>query len=101
MSKSTLKKKIGQFGDDNDNDETVPLLPNLGRLSTTGKTPNSGVGHANADMIDERLKQMVGLLESMDLSLAKIVESLAKQTRRSRPRTAKKKKSANRKSPKA
>ena len=37
MSKSTLKKKIGQFGDDNDNDETVPLLPNLGRLSTTGK----------------------------------------------------------------
>ena len=101
MSKSTLKKKIGQFGDDNDNDETVPLLPNLGRLSTTGNTPKSGVGHANADMIDERLKQMVGLLESMDLSLAKIVESLAKQTRRSRPRTAKKKKSANRKSRKA
>ena len=52
-------------------------------------------------MIEERLGQMVGLLESMDLSLVKIAELLAKQTRRSRPRTAKKKKSANRKSPKA
>ena len=101
MSKSTLKKKIGEFGDDYGNDETVPLLPNLGHLSTTGETPKSGVGHANADMIDERLRQMAGLLESMDLSLAKIAELLAKQTRPSRPRTARKKKSANRKSPKA
>ena len=101
MSKSTLKKKIGEFGDDYDNDETVPLLPNLGHLSTTGETPKSGVGHANADVIDERLRQMVGLLESMDLNLAKIAELLAKKTRRSRPLTAEKKKSANRKSRKA
>ena len=97
MSKSALKKKIGEFGAD----ETMPLLPHLGHLSSAGETPMSGDGHANADVIDERLSQMVGLLESMHRSLEKIAESLAKPARRSRPRTAKKKKSANRKSRKA
>lgn len=101
MSKSALKKKIGEFGDDYGTDETVPLLPKLGHLSTDGETPMSGVGHANADVIDERLRQMIGLLESMDRRLEKIAELMAKQARRSRPRTAKKKKSASQKSRKA
>ena len=101
MSTSALKKKIEEFGDDYGTDESVPLLPNLGWLSTDGESPMSGVGHANADEIDERLRQMVGLLESMHLSLDKIAELMAKQARRSRPRTAKKKKSASRKSRKA
>ena len=97
MSKSALKKKIGEFGDDFDADETTPL-PNLGHLSTAVETPMSGVGHANMDVIDERLGQMVGLLESMHRRLEKIAELLAKPDRRSRPRTAKKKKSASRNS---
>ena len=101
MSKSALKKKIREFGDDYSADETVPLLQNLGHLLTAGETPMSGDGHANADVIDERLSQMVGLLESMHRSLEKIAESLAKPARRSRPRTAKKKKSARRKRTKA
>ncbi len=101
MSKSALKKKVGEFGDDCVTDETMPLLPNLGHLSTADETPMSGVGHANAEVIDERLGQMVGLLESMDRRLEKIAELLAKQTQRSRPRTAKKKKSASRKTRKA
>ncbi len=101
MSKSASQNKIDEFGDDDGADETMPLLPNLGHLSTAGETPMSGVGHANADVIDERSRQMVGLLESMDRSLEKIAELLAKDVRRSRPRTAKKKKSASRKPPKA
>ncbi len=101
MSKSALKKKTGEFGDDYGTDETVPLLPKLGHVSTDGETPMTGVGHANADVIDERLTQMVGLLESMDRRLEQIAELLAKQTQRSRPRTAKKKNSASRKSRKA
>ncbi len=101
MSKSALKKKTGEFGDDYGTDETVPLLPKLGHHSTDGETPMSGVGHANADVIDERLRQTIGLLESMDRRLEKIAELLAKQTQRSRPRTAKKKKSASRKTRKA
>ena len=100
MSKSALKKKTGEFGDHYTHD-TVPLLPNLGHLSTDGETPMSGVGHANADVIDERLRQMVGLLESMDRCLEKIAELMAKQTQRSRPRTAKKRKSASRNTRKA
>ncbi len=101
MSKSALKKKIGEFGDDNGTDESVPLLPNLGWLLADGESPMSGVGHANADVIDERFRQLAGRLESMHLSLEKIAELMAKQARRSRPRTAKKKKSAGRKSRKA
>ena len=109
MSKSALKKKTGEFGDDYVTDETVPLLPNLGHLSTAGEAPMSGVGEApmsgvgdaNADVIDERLGQMVGLLDSMDRRLEKIAELLAKQTQRNRPRTAKKKKSASGKTRKA
>ncbi len=97
MSKSALKKKTGEFGDDYGTDETVPLLPKLGHVSTDGETSMSGVGHANADVIDERLRQMIGLLESMDRRLEKIAELMAKQARCSRPRTAKKKKSANQK----
>ena len=100
MSKSALKMKIGEFGDDIYGDETTPL-PNLGHLSTIGESPMSGVDHANADVIDERLGQMVGLLEALHRSLEKIAELLAKPDRRSRPRTAKKRKSASRKSPKA
>ncbi len=100
MSKSALKKKVGEFGDDA-TDETMPLLPILGHPSTDGETPMSGVGHANANVIDERLGQMVGLLESMDRRLEQIADLLAKQTQRSRPRTAKKKKSASRKTRKA
>ncbi len=100
MSKSALKKKIEEFGDDFDADETTPL-PNLGHPSTTGESLKSGVDHANADVIDERLRQLAGLLESMHLSLEKIAELMAKQARRSRPRTAKKKKSASRQSRKA
>jgi hypothetical protein len=100
MFKSDLKKTIDEFGDDYGKDETVPLLPKLGHVSTDGETPVSGVGHANADVIDERLRQMVGLLESMHRSLEKIADLLAKPARRSRPRTAKKKKSASRKSSK-
>lgn len=68
----------------------------------------SGFDHANADLIDERLRQLIGLSESMDRSLEKIAELLAKQAPRSRPRITKKKKSARkkkksarRKSPKA
>ncbi len=98
MSKSALKKNTGEFGDDYGTDETVPLLPKLRHLSMDGETPMSGGGHANMDVIDERLSQMVGLLESMHRSLEKIAELLAKPARRSRPRTAKKKKSASRKS---
>ena len=94
MSTSASKKEIDEFG----TDETVPL-PNLGHFSTAGETPMSGIGHANADVIDERLRQLVGLLESMNRSLEKIAELLAKQAPRSRPRTTKKKKSASRKSP--
>ena len=101
MSKSALRKKTDEFGDDNVTDETVPLLPKLGHPSTDGETPMSGVGHANADVIDERLRQMVGQLESMDRRLEKIAELLVKQTQRSKPRTAKKKKSASRKTRKA
>ncbi len=101
MSKSALKKKIGEFGDDYGTDETVPLLPILEHHSTAGETPMSGVDHANADVIDERLRQMVGQVESMDRRLEKIAELLTKQTQRSRPRTAKKKNSASRKSRKA
>jgi len=100
MSKSALKKKIEEFGGDIYADETTPL-PNLGHLSTIGESPMSGVDHANADLIDERLKQLAGLLESMHLSLEKIAELMAKQDRRSRPRTAIKKKSTSRKSSKA
>jgi len=121
MSKSVLKKKIDEFGDDYDADETAPLLPNLGHLSTDGESPMSGVGRANADddadetapllpnlgylstdgespmssagranadVIDERLRQLVSQLGSMHCSLEKIAELLSKQTRRSRPRTA-------------
>ena len=101
MSKSALKKKIREFGDDYSADETVPLLQNLGHLSTAGETPMSGVGHADADVNDESLRQFAGQLESMHCSLEKIAELLAAQTQRSRPRTAKKKKSASRKAPKA
>lgn len=101
MSKSALKKKVGEFGDDCVTDETMPLLPNLGHLSTADETPMSGVGDANTKVIDERFRQLVGLLESMDRKLEKITELLAKQTQRSRPRTAKKKKSASRKTRKA
>ena len=96
MSKSALKKKIDEFGDDIDGDETTPL-PNLAHLLTISESPMSGVGHANADVIDERLGQLAGLLESMHLSLEKIAELMAKQARRSRPRTAKRKKFASRK----
>ncbi len=101
MSKSALKKKIGEFGDDNGTDESVPLLPNLEWLSTDGESPMSGVGHGNADVIDERFSQLAGRLESMHCTLEKIAELLAKQSQRSRPRTAKKKKSASRKTRKA
>ncbi len=102
MSKSALKKKADEFVDDDVTDETMPLLPTLGRPSTDGETPMSGVGHANADVIDERLGQMVRLLESMDRRLEQIAELMPKQTQRSRPRTAKKKKSsASRKTRKA
>ena len=101
MSKSALKKKVGEFGDDCVTDETMPLLPDLGHLSTADETLMSGVGDANAEVIDERFRQLVGLLESMDRKLEKITELLAKQTQRSRPRTAKKKKSASRKTRKA
>jgi len=41
---------IDKFGDDYDADETAPLLPNLGHLSTDGESPMSGVGHANAGL---------------------------------------------------
>ena len=101
MSKSALKKKADEFVDDDVTDETMPLLPTLGHPSTDGETPMSGVGHANADVIDERLRQTIGLLESMDRRLEKIAELMAKQARRSRPRTAKRKKSASQKSRKA
>jgi hypothetical protein len=123
MSKSALQKKIDEFGVDIDADETMTLpnlrhlstigespmsgvdidadetmtLPNLRHLSTIGESPMSGVDHANADVIDERLRQLTGLLESMHLSLDKIAELMAKQARCSRQRTAKKKKSASQK----
>ncbi len=124
MSKSALKKKIEGFGDDFDADETtplpnlghlstigespmsgvdidadetIPLLPILGHLSTDCETPMSGVGHANADVNDERLRRMAVRLESMHRRLEKIAELMAKQTQRSRPRTAKRKKFASRK----
>ena len=100
MSKSALKKKIDEFGDDFDADETTPM-PILGRLSTISESPMSGVGHANADVIDERLRRMAGRLESMHRRLEKIAELMAKQTQRSRPRTAKKRKSASRNTRKA
>ncbi len=100
MSKFALQKKIDDFGDNFDADATTPL-PNLGHLSRTGESLESGADHANADVIDERLRQLVGLLESMHLSIEKIAELMAKQDRRSRPRTAKRKKSASRKSRKA
>jgi len=82
---------IDKFGDDYDADETAPLLPNLGHLSTDGESPMSSAGRANADVIDERLRQLVSQLGSMHCSLEKIAELLSKQTRRSRPRTAKNK----------
>ncbi len=93
--------KTSEFGNDYGKHETVPLLPILEYHSTADETPMSGVGHANADVIDERLRQMIGLLESMDRRLDKIAELTAKQARRNRPRTAKKKKPASQKSPKA
>ena len=83
-----------------DADETV-TLPNLGHLSASGESPMSGVDHANADVIDEHLRQLSGLLESMHLSLDKIAELMGKQARCNRPRAANKQKSASRKSPKA
>ncbi len=100
MSKSALKKKIEEFGDDIDADETMKL-PNLGHLSTIGESPISGVDHANADVIDERLGQLAGLLESMHLALDKIAELMEKQARCNRPRAANKQRSASRKPAKA
>jgi len=96
MSKYALKKKIDESGDDFDADATTPM-PNLGHFSTISESPTSGVGHANADEIDERLRQMNGLLESVHLSLEKIAELMAKQARCSRSHTAKKKKSTSQK----
>ncbi len=100
MSKSALQNKIDEFGDDSYGDETTPL-PTLGHLSTIGESPMSGVDHANADVIDERLRRMAVRLESMHRRLEKIAELMAKQTQRSRPRTAKEKKSVSRKTRKA
>jgi hypothetical protein len=100
MSTSASKEKIDEFGDDYGADETMPL-PNLGHLSTAGETPMSSIDHTSAVLIDERLRQLVGLSESMHRSLEKIAELLAKQAPRNRPRTRRKKKSASRKSPKA
>ncbi len=97
MSTSASKKKIDEFGDVSGTDETVPL-PNLG---LAGKTPVSGIDHANAEVIDERLRQLVGLSESMDRTLEKIAELLEKQAPRTRPRTIKKKKFTSREFPKA
>ncbi len=99
MSTSASKMKIDEFGDDYETDETLPL-PNLGHLATTGEAPMSGIAHARADLIDERLRQLVGLSESMHRTLETIAELLAKQAPRNRPRTTSKKKSAKRKSPK-
>ena len=96
MSTSGSKRKIDEF----DTGNTSPL-PILEHLSTAGKTPMSGIDHAYADLIDKRLRQLVGLSESMHRSLEMIAELLAKQVPRSRPRTTKKKKSASRKYPKA
>lgn len=99
MSTSASKKKIGEFGDVSSTDETVPL-PNLGLFSTAGKTPVSGIDHAIAEVIDERLRQLVGLSESMDRTLEKIAELLEKQAPRTRPRSIKKKKFTSREFPK-
>jgi hypothetical protein len=98
MSTSASKIKIDEFADDDDTDETLPL-PNLGHIATTGEAPMSGMGHDSADVIDERLKQLVDLSEAMHRTLEKIAELLAKQAPRNRPRITRKKKSARRKSP--
>jgi hypothetical protein len=100
MSTSASKNTIDEFGDDCDADETLPL-PSLGHFPTVGESPKSGIDYANADLIDKRLEQLVGLSESMLRSLETIADLLVKQAPRSRPRTTKKKKSASRKSPKA
>ncbi len=100
MSKSALKKKIEESGVDIYADETM-TLPNLRHLSTIGESPMSGVDDANADVIDERLRQLAGLLESMHLGLDKIAELMEKQARCNRPRAANKQKSASRKPAKA
>jgi hypothetical protein len=81
-------------------DETM-TLPNLQHLSTIGELPMSGFDDANADVIDERLRQLAGLLESMHLGLDKIAELMEKQARCTRPRAADKLKSASRKPAKA
>ena len=101
MSKSALKTKTGEFGENYGTDDTVPLLPELDHPSTGGETPMSGADHANVDVIDKRLRQMIGLLESMDRRLEKIADLTSNQARRRKPRTANGKKSASRKSRKA